>query len=311
MRKAYLCGFDRASGKDFEHRRAWLEDRLLGLQNYFCIDVCAYAIMSNHYHVVLHVDKDKAAQLSELEVAERWHGMYKGTLLTQRFVNNETLSRAEYQAVQVKIECWRGRLMDISWYIRRINEWLAREANREDKCSGRFWEGRFKSQALLDEKALMACMAYVDLNPVRAKMAETPEASDYTSIKKRSKKAKQSVKDIKNPDHIKQQLSGLMPFSGNPKKNMPRGMPFKLRDYIELVDWTGRQFREGKRGQIPGALPPILERLNIPIDNWMVVSCHFESRFKALVGAKQSLMNACENLSFTRLVGLGSCKLLH
>jgi hypothetical protein len=231
-------------------------------------------------------------------------------VLTQRFADNETLSAAEYKVVQQKIECWRERLMDISWYIRCINEWLAREANREDQCTGRFWEGRFKSQALLDEKALMACMAYVDLNPVRAKMATTPETSEYTSIKKRSEQAKLAVKDIKNPDHVKQQLPELMPFSGNPRKNMPKGLPFKLRDYIDLVDWTGRQCRQDKRGHMAHDLPPILQRLNIPIDNWMVVSCHFESRFKGLAGARNSLMRACEYLKFERLVGLGSSHLL-
>lgn len=125
---------------------------------------------------------------------------------------------------------------------------LARRANLEDSCSGRFWVGRYKSQALLDEKALAACKAYVDLNPLRAKMAKTSESSKYTSVYARAKHAKKSQQSFENPDHIKQQPINLYPFAGNPRKAMPKGLPFKCRDHLELLDWTGRQIRAEKRG---------------------------------------------------------------
>lgn len=152
--------------------------------------------------------------------------------------------------------------MNLSWFMRRLNEFVSRQVNYEDNCTGRFWEGRFKSQTLLDEKVLAACLAYVDLNPVRACMSNTPEEFEFTSIKQRAEKAKAAY----SANHPNQQVKSLMPFAGNPKHDMPFGLPFKLSDYLELVELTGRVIREDKRGRIPNKLPPILQRLNIEPD---------------------------------------------
>src|SRR5690606_37767159 len=165
---AFLCGLDKYTGNTYEHRRQWVEDRILALGQIFAIDVCAYAVMSNHYHVVLHINKAQCLNWSHTEVCERWHQLFKGTALTQKFLRDETLSEAELIAVKMKLEQWRLNLCDISWFMRLINEPLARLANHEDNCTGKFWEARFKSQALCDDKAIAACLAYVDLNPVRA-----------------------------------------------------------------------------------------------------------------------------------------------
>ncbi|MEZ0148233.1 MAG: transposase [Candidatus Reddybacter sp.] len=245
VRRAFLCG------DSYEHRRAWVEDKLLALAEVFCIDVAAYAVMSNHYHVVLHIHTEEAEQLSTVEVIERWHQLFKGNLLSQRYSRGEILFKAEREALTTIIDTWRERLADISWFMRLINEGIARQANKEDDCTGRFWEGRFKSQALLDEQALFACMAYVDLNPLRAKMAKTPERSHHTSIKKRIAKA-QTAHQINHPQ---QQEKSLMPFAENPRQVMPDGLPCRLSDYLELVDWTGRIVRDDKRGVSMTAFP--------------------------------------------------------
>jgi hypothetical protein len=63
-----------------------------------------------------------------------------------------------------------------------MNPLLVKQMKKMD-ATGHFWESRFKSQALLSEEALLTCMAYVDLNPIRASMCNIPEASDHTSIK--------------------------------------------------------------------------------------------------------------------------------
>ncbi|HED16742.1 MAG TPA: hypothetical protein ENI64_08025, partial [Gammaproteobacteria bacterium] len=208
VRRAFLCGTDNITGQNYEHRRQWIEDKLLELADIF--------------------------------------------------------------------------------------------ANAEDHCTGRFWEGRFKTQALLDETALVACMAYVDLNPIRAKMAKTPETSDHTSIQKRTAKAQQ----VSQPNHPRRQANDLMPFAGYPRENMPKGLPFRLTDYLVLVDWSGRILREDKKGAISGTIPPVLERLNIEPKHWLYLTKHFESTFKGTVGSVFKLKQACVALGYVRTPGL-------
>ncbi|WP_415839140.1 transposase, partial [Pseudoalteromonas maricaloris] len=190
VRRAFLCGEDKLTGKSYEHRRDWVEEKLLMLGSVFCIDICAYAVMSNHTHIVLYVDDTKAKRLSDKAVVIRWHKLFKRNWISRKFTEGEPLNESEQLMLDELVDKYRERLADISWFMRVLNEDIARRANIEDNCTGRFWEGRFKSQALLDEAALAACLAYVDLNPIRAKIAATPETSDYTSIKKRIDHAK-------------------------------------------------------------------------------------------------------------------------
>jgi REP element-mobilizing transposase RayT len=244
VRRAFLCGSDPLTGFDFEHRRQWIVDRIKLLCSVFSVDLCAYAIMSDHYHIVIRINADNVRQWSDEEVARRWMQIFSGPLLMHQYLMNASMTTTELKCVADLLATWRERLCDLSWFMRCINEPIARMANREDHCSGRFWEGRFKSQALLDVRAVLACMAYVDLNPIRAAMARTPETSEYTSIQER----------IAHPEN-----SRLRPFSETEED----GIPFSLKDYLELVDWGGREIKHNKRGYIPASVPPILTRLRM------------------------------------------------
>lgn len=248
VRRAFLCGHDPHTGFDFEHRRQWIVDRIHLLVDVFAIDLCAYAVMSNHYHLVLRVDQNRAKHWSNREVTKRWLRLFSGPPMARRWLELESLTDAEYSQLSLLIDKWRKRLHDLSWFMRCLNEPIARMANREDQCTGRFWEGRFKSQALLDERALLACMAYVDLNPMRAGMAKTPERSEFTSIRER----------VHAPE-----TSSLLGFVGS--QNQP-GLPFRLERYLELVDWAGRRMQSGKSGHIAMQEPPILQRLSMNPD---------------------------------------------
>ncbi|MFQ3244606.1 MAG: REP element-mobilizing transposase RayT [Arenicella sp.] len=288
VRRAYLCGYDPLTAKSYEHRRSWLEIKLLKTAEIFAVKLCSYAVMSNHYHVVLHIRPDIAQSLTELEVVKRWHQCFNGTLLSQRFINGEPLSENQWKALRKEIKCWRSRLSDISWYMRIVNEAIARQANKEDKCTGRFWEGRFKSQALLDDQALLSCMAYVDLNPIRARMAATLEDSHHTSIRRR-------IQQLNNPNVNDDSLEAFVGITEN-----DIGIPFKLKDYLELVDWTGRVIRDDKRGHIDQAQPKILSRLDLNVDAWKVLTTEFESQFQCWVGSEHIVRRVCEGRGYKR-----------
>ncbi len=258
VRRAFLCGEDHLTGNNFEHRREWITERLSYLARTFSIKIASYAIMSNHYHLVLRVDADKAKDWSEANVIRRWKRIYNIPPIVQQYIKN---SQSEAIAAVAKdiIEKWRQRLTDISWFMRNLNEYLARKANKEDDCKGRFWEGRFKSQPLLDESAVITAMAYVDLNPIRAKIAKTPEKSDFTSIQQRiNKLKKQPITNIP-----------LMSLSTSNQQSHQNNITFSTRDYLELVDWCGRAILPNKRGYIDNNKPPILQRLNMNAEGFV------------------------------------------
>lgn len=289
VRRAFLCGYDNHTQIDYEHRRQWLEDKLLYTASVFSIKLCAYAVMSNHYHVVVHIHTNTAATWSKREVVRRWHSLFNGTYLSQRFAVGEPLLSTQLEVLDQDIEVWRERLCSLSWFMKVVNESIARRANLEDKCTGHFWESRFKSQALLDERALLSCMAYVDLNPIRAKMAKSPETSEHTCIKSRIGTLKGFGKS----------QSSIEKFVGSkPEKT---GLPFVLRDYLELIDWTGRIVREDKRGKINSSLPPILERLSLDRDSWLTLTTEFERQFGQWVGSEHIVRQVYSDRHYQRI----------
>lgn len=283
VRRTYLCGIDSASGKSYEHRRQWIVDRIRLLSSLFAIDLCSYAVMSNHYHLVVNIDPSQITVLTDNEVISRWLCLFKGPLLIQHYTAGTPLSAAERDAVSSIVHVWRQRLGDISWFMKCLNQPIALQANKEDNCTGHFWESRFKSQALTSEEALLSCMAYVDLNPVRAAMATTPETSDYTSIQERIKPQFDLTAAIREQTkqgellHFTHDLKPLSPFLDTITSSDRKGIPLALSAYIELVDWTGRAVLENKRGSIAATLPPILERLAITDKRWLTNATQFET----------------------------------
>lgn len=299
VRRAFLWGNDKFSGKDYSHRKQWVVDRLKQLSGVFTIEICAYAVMSNHYHVVLCVNKRQALSLSDNEVMYRWNKLFSLPELVKRYKDGLCTDKAEIDKVKSIVAMWRDRLYDISWYMRCLNEHLARKANAEDQCTGRFWEGRFKSQALLDEAGLLTCMAYVDLNPVRARIASTPEESDYTSIQER-------ISVVKKDESTMQ----LKEFHLPERQNDDRALPFSYNDYLELVDWSGRAIRADKRGYIAEDVPPIMARLNIEPDQWKDFMRPDGNIFNKVIGSVDAMRLHAEIIGQRWCKGMRSSSLL-
>ena len=318
VRRAFLCGEDRATGKNYEHRRGWIADRIKQLAGIYAIDIAGYAVMSNHAHIVVRIDRERAGQWSVDEVLNRWTALFTGPVLVTRYLSDgkPSMTQAEIDKVLEIAEVYRQRLHDLSWFMRTLNEGIARMANAEDGVKGRFWEGRFKSQALLDEQAVLTALAYVDLNPIRAGIAETPEASDHTSIQERIRdvslntleeqtsmvSAEKKVADsTKLPSPAR-----LMPFDATGRA--PWAIPFDFQDYLSLVDWTGRAVRPDKRGFIPENIPKILTRLRINPEQFIAYADRMLKVFGTAVGAESNLVALCAQRQSRFLWGLQAAR---
>lgn len=260
VRRAWLWGFDEYAGRDYSHRKEWVLERLKQLSSIFTIEISAYAVMSNHYHLVVYIDQRRAKELTKNEVVERWTQLFAAPPMVERWREGKALE-AEREVAEQLIEGWRQRLFDLSWFMKCLNEHLARRANAEDNCDGRFWQGRFRSQALLDEAGLLTAMAYVDLNPVRAGIAATPEESHFTSIYQRIRTLRASSETKDSSPEVP-----LQPFHSSAEVRCQ--IPFRLDDYLALVDWSGRVIRDDRRGSIDARLPSIMQRLGIDLDAW-------------------------------------------
>jgi len=306
VRRALLCGQDPVSGKSFDHRKRRILERLKVLAEIFAIDVCAYALMSNHYHLVLRLAPERAERWTDREVVERWRRLYVGPPCVGHFLDDVALDEAESALLAECVRRWRGRLVDLSWFMRCLNEHIARMANAEDGCTGRFWEGRFKSQALLDEAALLTVMAYVDLNPVRAGLAESVAESDYTSGQQRLGEI--IAPGVAGGEDVK---PTLLPFVEAIRVCDTPGLPFNVQDYLALLDMTGRVVHPAKRGAIPAGAPRLLESLGVAPQEWLRSVAELHVRFRLFLGAPHRLSAMAERRGWRWVRGQAAARRLY
>ena len=328
VRRAFLCGNDPLSGQSFDHRKVWIRDRLEQLAGIFGIDVLSYSVMDNHLHVILRNRPDVVKGWSNEEIARRWWNLFPGRKNKHGTAAEPTQKELKtLQANKKRLRELRSRLSHISWYMRCLCEVIARRANVEDDCTGRFFQGRFKCQKLMDESAVLACCIYVDLNPIRAGVALTPETSEYTSAYDR-------IQAMRQHDHSRSQRGkatsetseqvlardgwlSLFPESESNQSKQPRRrasnngfLPMSVEQYMELLDWTGRQVRDKKRGKIPIELAPILERLQIGQTTWLDVLENFGRRFPSAAGRAESMAKEASRRGRAWLRGIQTSRLV-
>ena len=288
VRRALLCGIDHYSGQSFEHRRGWIEKRIHLVAECFAVAIDAYAVMSNHLHLVLRIDPNEALRWTDDEVAARWVRLFPPREGSDVAVE---VKRLRLLADPARIDTLRQRLGNLSWLMRCLVEPIARRANREDGCKGRFWEGRYKCQALCDERAMLAAMAYVDLNPIRACMTDRLETSAHTSAAERISQVGTEPAMATSP---------LKPVAGS----LRPAFTITTADYLHILDWTGRQLAPGKRGRIAPEAPAILANIDHDATRWATRVAAFGSGWHRAAGSAQDLIAIAERMGQQWLKGI-------
>jgi len=321
VRGAFLCG------PGFEHRKQWIENRIELLASCYAVSVAGFSVMDNHMHLLLRVDPDEALAWSDEEVLRRWLTVHPPRGLD---LDNEDEFQAWMEKLprrKKKIARYRKNLASLSSFMKDLKEPLARMANREDGVTGAFWEGRFQSIAVLDEEAILATCAYIDLNPVAAGIATVPETSQHTSVRQRVnhfkrkgklgalKSAKQgslaASKTIGNTeqDHWLLPFEDRRPHTHSKPSSNREGMleKFTLGNYLVLVEYTGRMFRQGK-AQISDRIKQVFERLGTSVAFWtdhvkkMLTAKKLRGR--CFAGSQNGIPESVQERSSTRMINL-------
>jgi hypothetical protein len=248
----------------------------------------AYAVMSNHLHLVVSIDPGQAATWGDDVVAARWVSLFPPAEGSEDAIQHK---RQRLLDDPERLSIIRRRLGSLSWLMRCLAEPIARKANREDDCTGRFWEGRYKCQALCDERSVLAAMAYVDLNPIRARAAKRLDTSAHTSVASRIDAAKSDPTVLARP---------LGPIAGNLRPNFE----LSAADYLQVLEWTGRKLAPGKRGRIAADAPAVLSIIDRDPGRWATRVAAFGSGWARAAGSAQDLIALAERLGQRWLQGI-------
>ena len=341
VRRAWLCGFDPLTKKDYSYRKAWIYERLAALSQIFAVDACVFAILSNHFHLLLRNRVDLAAQWSDEEVVRRWWQLCPERCDEQGNPAEPTdLEIASLVVDTDRVAELRKRLSSISTFMQYLNQWIAKRANEEDQVTGHFFQERFGCRNLLDEGAILACAIYIDLNEIRARLADCPEHSTNTSAYYRilARIRRQQMAAAAEPLESVDPMDWLCPIDeqdcapllgpasaesvvasreclgsgpaaaikSDVRKKWRHGfLSIGLDEYLDFLDWNARQVIPGKAGAQDECLPPILERLGIAPAFWVKMIENFDRWFRSAAGSPQALAEHAAHTGRKWLQGIG------
>ncbi len=310
VRGAYLLNPDNT--KEHKRRKKWIINKMIFLSQIFYIGIDAFAIMDNHMHVVVETKYLEADSADAEDIAFRWLYLHpkkrdkKGLPIPpsrdeiKKFIKNSE-----------EIEAVRAKLRDLSYYMKELNQTIAKKINKEDETMGRFWQGRFNSIYLPEEGAVLKCMMYVDLNEVRALIAKSPECSKFSSCYRRIKAefAREKLKKEPNNEIAREESkldNWLEPVFNTKKKRGYLNITFN--EYLELLDWTGRQIMDNKRGAISESLEPILKRVGLKSDKWIDTFLSFGKDFKRVAGSEEAIRKHANDVHKNWFQGIGCAR---
>ena len=277
-----------------EHRKAWVVERLRELSDIFAIELCAYSVMPNHYHMVVRVDAAAAQRWTDEEVIERWQRLFGLPSAMERFLHgSESRDRATARAIVAR---WRGWLTDVTRYARYLNDWLAERANLEERRKHRAWRGRFTCRPLTDAASVLTAMAYVDLNPVRAGLHFHGEAAAPTSIYDRKRMF------FRHAPHGPRLRAFLCEAASED------ALPCSREEYIELIDWTRRAIRRNQLAQLDRSPPESFTRLGLDARQWKLAMSSKTHVFRRPLGQRARTGVKMKSRTQTTLV-LGASQL--
>ena len=305
VRHAYLMGEDFATKRNYNHRKNWFRSLLENLASQFAIDMAKYALLDNHFHLLVRNRPDLAAQWTGEEILRRAMTIWPSSFRRDKtFVQpHEPLPEMLLKNKKL-IKKMRRRLSSISWLMKTVCERIARRANLEDGVTGVFWDGRFRCERLLDDAAVLACSVYIDLNLVRAGRHRTPESSRFTSAYDRIRGLRARMRR-RQQEGIAQDgfLCPLNALGDYPNEELAKAgkrasdkglLEMPLPVYLHILDRTGRELRRDKRGAIPASLAPILERLGIAADKWLQCVSTYAQWARKVVGSVEHMRIAAK-----------------